>query len=387
MKTYSNHCTHPAVTEAEYQTLYQQSLEHPDAFWSDMASKQVSWHSPWQTVCSGSLQAGNVKWFEGATLNVCYNCVDRHLIANANTTALIWECDDPNHSQKISYQALYHHVCRFANVLKQLGVKKGDRVCIYMPMIPEAAYAMLACTRIGAVHSVVFGGFSAHALRDRILDANCQIVITADEGMRGGKAIALKKNVDEAIEHCKAVRHVVVIKYTEANIAWNPAIDVDYHAMAETVDDHCDFAIMQAEDPLFILYTSGSTGKPKGIVHTTAGYLVYVATTFFYTFAYQPHEVYWCTADIGWITGHSYILYGPLANAATTLMFEGIPTYPDSTRFWHVIDKHRVNIFYTAPTALRSLMREGDTLVRCTDRSSLRLLGTVGEPIDRKSVV
>jgi acetyl-CoA synthetase len=323
-----------------------------------------------------------VSWFKGGKLNATINCIDRHLTSRANQTAIIWEGDDPNESDYISYQELHESVCKFSNALKERGVNKGDRVCIYMPMIPEAAYAMLACARIGAIHSVVFGGFSPESLKDRILDSDCQTVITADEGLRGAKKIPLKENVDEALERCPNVHSVIVIKRTGAEVNWVDNRDVDYHEITARMDLNCEPEPMDAEDPLFILYTSGSTGKPKGVMHTTGGYLLQAAMSHKLVFDYKEKEIYWCTADVGWVTGHSYIVYGPLANGATTLMFEGIPTYPNASRFWDVIDKHKVNIFYTAPTALRALMAQGDDPVKNTSRESLRILGTVGEPIN-----
>lgn len=331
---------------------------------------------------SSDLAQGRAEWFKGGQLNVAYNCIDRHLQQRGEQVAIIWEGDNPTESAHITYNKLHHNVSRLANVLKRRGVKKGDRVCIYMPMIPEAAYAMLACARIGAVHSVVFGGFSPDALRDRILDADCRTVITADEGVRGGKYIPLKNNVDKALQSCPNVSTVVVVERTLGDVAWVEGRDLWYHQALKEVDADCPAEPMDAEDPLFILYTSGSTGKPKGVLHTTGGYLLGAAMTHKYVFDYHEGDVYWCTADVGWVTGHSYIVYGPLANAATTLMFEGVPNYPDASRFWQVIDKHQVNTFYTAPTALRALMREGEAPVKATSRSSLRLLGTVGEPIN-----
>ncbi len=317
-------------------------------------------------------------------MNVAYNCIDRHLERRGEQIAIVWEGDNPSESAHITYRKLHHNVCRLANVLKSRGVEKGDRVCIYMPMIPEAAYAMLACARIGAVHSVVFGGFSPDSLRDRILDADCRTVITADEGVRGGKYIPLKQNVEKALKDCPDVSTVVVVERTQGDIPWVEGRDIWYHEALHAASADCPAEAMDAEDPLFILYTSGSTGKPKGVLHTTGGYLLGAAMTHKYVFDYHDGDVYWCTADVGWVTGHSYIVYGPLANGATTLMFEGVPNYPDASRFWQVIDKHQVNIFYTAPTAIRALMREGDAPVRQTSRSSLRLLGSVGEPINRK---
>ncbi len=370
------------IDSAKYQTMYQKSIDEPEAFWEEQAKEFISWYKPWDKVLDWDYNEGKIRWFEGAELNVSYNCIDRHLDTRADQTAIIWEGDNPDHDKKISYRELHKEVCSFANVLKARGVKKGDRVCIYMPMIPEAAYAMLACTRIGAVHSVVFGGFSPESIKDRVLDSDCRIVITADEGVRGGKSIPLKANVDKALQACLNVHTVLVTQHTKGEVEWNASRDVWLHEISTTVDSNCAPESMNAEDPLFILYTSGSTGKPKGILHTTGGYLLYAAITHKYVFDYQDAEIYWCTADLGWITGHTYILYGPLANGATTLMFEGIPTYPDYSRFWNVCDKHQVKTFYTAPTAIRALMREGLDPVNSTDRSSLRLLGTVGEPIN-----
>ncbi|MCP3850061.1 MAG: acetate--CoA ligase [Gammaproteobacteria bacterium] len=375
------------ISEEKYNAMYQQSIDDPDTFWGNTAKEFLDFSKDWDKVSdwsygSQSDENVNIKWFTGAKLNVTYNCIDRHLAKRANQTAIIWEGDDPEVSKNITYQELSDEVNRFANVLKSRGVKKGDRVCIYMPMIPEAAYSMLACARIGAIHSVVFGGFSPEAVKDRILDSDCQIVITANEGLRGGKSVPLKKNVDQAVAQCPNVHTVLVIQNTQGEVAWNDNHDVWYHEAASSVDTVCEPEEMDAEDPLFILYTSGSTGKPKGVQHTTAGYLLYAAVTHKYTFDYKDGDIYWCTADVGWITGHSYIIYGPLANGATTLMFEGIPSYPDASRFWQVVDKHKVNTFYTAPTAIRALMAEGDAPVAKTDRSSLKLLGSVGEPIN-----
>ncbi|PSS45640.1 acetate--CoA ligase [Pseudomonas sp. BBP2017] len=369
------------LSQAEYQRLYRQSIEEPEAFWTEQA-KALEWIKPWSSIHCGDMKTGQATWFKGAQLNVSYNCIDRHLAARGDQPAIIREGDNPADSSVITYRELHHHVCRLANVLKQRGVKKGDRVCIYMPMVPEAAYAMLACSRIGAIHSVVFGGFSPDALRDRILDADCRTVITADEGIRGGKTVALKNNVDKALLSCADVSTVVVIKRTGSQIDWSEGRDLWYHEAIKTVSDDCPPEPMDAEDPLFILYTSGSTGKPKGVLHTTAGYLLQATLTFKTVFDYRDGEVFWCTADVGWVTGHSYIVYGPLANGAITLMFEGVPNYPDASRFWQVVDKHKVNIFYTAPTALRALMREGEGPLQNTSRKSLRLLGSVGEPIN-----
>ncbi|PXX73618.1 acetyl-coenzyme A synthetase [Pseudomonas sp. LAMO17WK12:I10] len=370
------------LSQDDYQRLYRESIEHPSTFWAEQATRFLDWSAPWQTVQRYDLKTGAASWFAGGQLNVSYNCIDRHLEKRGDQVAIIWEGDDPAESLQITYKKLHHYVCRLANVLKSRGVKKGDRVCIYMPMIPEAAYAMLACTRIGAVHSVVFGGFSPDALRDRILDADCRTVITADEGVRGGKFIPLKNNVDKALQSCPNVSTVVVVERTQNPVNWVEGRDLWYHQALRGVENDCPPQPMDAEDPLFILYTSGSTGKPKGVLHTTGGYLLQAAMTFKYVLDYREGEVFWCTADVGWVTGHSYIVYGPLANGATTLIFEGVPSYPSSSRFWEVIDKHRVNIFYTAPTALRALMREGPEPLQHTSRSSLRLLGTVGEPIN-----
>ncbi|WLH83939.1 acetate--CoA ligase [Pseudomonas sp. FP2338] len=370
------------LSQDEYQRLYRQSIEQPDTFWAEQAKGFLDWIKPWHTVQHSDITTGAAQWFAGGQLNVSYNCIDRHLAQRADQPAFIWEGDDPAKSSKISYRQLHQNVSRLANVLKSRGVKKGDRVCIYMPMIPEAAYAMLACTRIGAVHSVVFGGFSPDALRDRILDADCRTVITADEGVRGGKPVALKKNVDKALASCPNVSTVLVVERTGAELDWVEGRDLKYQAALDAASADCPPEPMDAEDPLFILYTSGSTGKPKGVLHTTGGYLLQAAMTFKYVLDYRDGEVFWCTADVGWVTGHSYIVYGPLANGATSLMFEGVPSYPDSSRFWQVIDKHQVNIFYTAPTALRALMREGHGPLENTSRASLRLLGSVGEPIN-----
>jgi acetyl-CoA synthetase len=370
------------IRSGDYELLYRLSIEQPDTFWAEQAKHFLDWVKPWNKVFEGDLHSGNASWFKGGLLNVAHNCIDRHLAERADQVAIIWEGDNPAESAHITYRKLHDKVSRLSNVLKSRGVAKGDRVCIYMPMIPEAAYAMLACARIGAVHSVVFGGFSPDALRDRILDAGCRCVITADEGVRGGKYIPLKQNVDKALLSCPDVSSVVVVERTQGEIAWVEGRDLWYHEAVRQAAPHCPAEPMDAEDPLFILYTSGSTGKPKGVLHTTGGYLLQASMTHRYVFDYHDGDIYWCTADIGWITGHSYIVYGPLANGATTLMFEGVPSYPDASRFWQVVDKHQVNIFYTAPTALRALMREGDEPVRSTSRSSLRLLGSVGEPIN-----
>ncbi len=371
------------IDAASYDEMYQRSIKDPEGFWGEQAEKFLDWFKPWDKVLDWSFTGDvHIKWFEGGKLNVSHNCIDRHLPEKADKVAIIWEGDDPNTDKKITYQELYNEVTRLANVLKARGVKKGDRVCIYMPMIPEAAYAMLACTRIGAVHSVVFGGFSPEALKDRILDSNCQVLITADEGLRGGRQVPLKANADKALEHCPNVHSVLVVKRTGGDITWNDSRDLWYHVHVEQASTDCPPEQMDAEDPLFILYTSGSTGKPKGVLHTTGGYLLYAMMTTKYTFDLHENDVYWCTADVGWVTGHSYLVYGPLANGATTLSFEGVPSYPDASRFWQVVDKHQVSVFYTAPTAIRALMREGNEPVTSTSRKSLRLLGTVGEPIN-----
>jgi len=372
------------ITAEQYKTLYKQSIDDPETFWAEQAKEFLSWSKPWDKVMDYSFDAKDlyIKWFQGGKLNVAYNCIDRHLESKGDQVAIIWEGDDPSDDKKITFNELHHDVSKFANILKQRGVKKGDRVCIYMPMIPEAGYAMLACARIGAVHSVVFGGFSPEALKGRILDSDCQIVITADEGVRAGKKVPLKANTDKALEGCPNVHTVLTIKRTGGDINWYADRDVWYHEAFEAASTDCPCEEMDAEDPLFILYTSGSTGKPKGILHTTGGYLLFAAITTKYTFDLQDNDIYWCTADVGWITGHSYLLYGPLAIATTTVFFEGVPNYPSASRFWEVVDKHQITVFYTAPTAIRALMREGDGPVTKTSRSSLRLLGTVGEPIN-----
>jgi len=370
------------IDEKQYLSMYQRSVEDPSAFWAEQAEAFLSWDKRWDTVLDWDFHKGHIRWFDGGKLNACYNCVDRHLETRGDQTAFIWEGDDPAKDDKITYRQLYERVCRLANVLKSRGVKKGDRVCIYMPMIPEAAYAMLACARIGAVHSVVFGGFSPESIKDRILDSDCHTIITADEGMRGSKHVPLKANVDAALKSCPNVSTVVTVRVTGSKINWVEGRDIWYQEETAKVPAECPVESMDAEDPLFILYTSGSTGKPKGVLHTTGGYLLYAAITHKYVFDYHEGDVFWCTADVGWITGHSYIVYGPLANGAISLMFEGVPTYPDASRLWQVCDKHQVNIFYTAPTALRALMREGEAPVKKTSRNSLRLLGTVGEPIN-----
>ena len=370
------------INEDQYHAMYRRSVEDPQGFWAEQADIFLSWYRKWDTVFTQDMPNGRVGWFQGGKLNISYNCIDRHLPARAQQTAIIWEADDPEHHKTITYQQLHDAVCRLANGLKARGVGKGDRVCIYMPMIPEAAFAMLACMRIGAVHSVVFGGFSPHSLRDRILDSDCRCLITADQGMRGGRSVPLKENAETALADCPNVHTVVTVRHTGAAVTWNEIRDVWYDDLTAGQPVVCEPEPMEAEDPSFILYTSGSTGKPKGVQHGTAGYLLQAAMTHKYVFDYHDGDIYWCTADVGWVTGHSYIVYGPLANGATTLMFEGIPTWPDASRCWQVIDKHHVNIFYTAPTAIRQLMAQGDEHVWRTSRESLRLLGSVGEPIN-----
>ena len=370
------------INADKYQAMYKRSLDDPDGFWAEMADAFLDWYEPWRQVREFDFVTGHAAWFSGAKLNVSYNCIDRHLPERANQAAFIWEGDDPSDSARITYSELKDRVCQLANVLKSRGVKKGDRVCLYMPMIPEAAYAMLACARIGAIHSVVFGGFSPEALKDRILDSDCQTLITADEGVRGGRSVPLKSNADKALLECPNVHTCVVVKRTGAEVDWDDERDIWYAEHVSKAASACEPEIMDAEDPLFILYTSGSTGKPKGVMHTTGGYLLQTAMSFKYTFDYREGEVYWCTADVGWVTGHTYIVYGPLCNGATSLMFEGVPTYPDVGRCWQVIDKHQVNTFYTAPTAIRALHAAGDEPVRRHSRASLRLLGSVGEPIN-----
>ena len=381
-KLYSpKHSSNPYIKDFdEYKELYKQSIEDPSKFFKDLANENISWMEDFKTTFNN--QFNNAKWFEGGKTNISLNCIDRHLENDANKIALIWEGDDPADSKRLTYKELHDEVCKFANVLKGLGVEKGSRVCIYMPMIVETAFAMLACTRIGAVHSVVFGGFSPESLKDRILDADCKIVITADEGLRGGKKVPLKSNVDEALLGCPDVKNTLVIKRTGGEINWDDKKDVWYEDLVKDVSSKCAPEPMDSEDPLFILYTSGSTGKPKGVLHTTAGYLLGAHISFKYLFGIRPEDKYWCTADVGWITGHTYILYGPLSNGATTLMFEGVPTYPSASRCWEICDKHDISIFYTAPTAIRALMAQGDDPVKKTKRNSLRILGTVGEPIN-----
>jgi acetyl-CoA synthetase len=370
------------LSASQYNEMYQKSIDDAETFWAEQASEFLTVFETWGQVSSSDFTTATATWFRGAKLNASYNCIDRHLEKRGDQTAIIWEGDEPDQDLKINYRDLHEAVCRLSNALKARGVRKGDRVCIYMPMIPEAAYAMLACARIGAVHSVVFGGFSPESIKDRILDSDCQTVITADEGVRGGRIIPLKANVDTALDECPNVHSVFVVRRTGAEISWTEGRDVDYRQAVSLASAECAPEIMDAEDPLFILYTSGSTGKPKGVMHTTAGYLLGAAMTHKYVFDYHENDIYWCTADVGWVTGHSYIVYGPLANGATTLMFEGVPTYPDNSRFWQVVDKHQVNIFYTAPTAIRALMAAGNQPVSSTSRTSLRILGSVGEPIN-----
>jgi acetyl-CoA synthetase len=370
------------INEAQYQEMYKRSVDDPEGFWAEQAEKFLTWSKPWDKVMDYDFNKAYIRWFEGGKLNVSANCLDRHLETRGDQVAIIWEGDDPNVDKKITYRELHADVCRFANALKARGVKKGDRVSIYMPMVPEVSVAMLACARIGAVHSIVFGGFSADALKDRILDSDCQVVITSDEGRRGGRPVPLKTNADKALESCPNVHTAFVVRVTGNDVPMKDGRDVWYDEAIAAAAPDCEPEEMDAEDPLFILYTSGSTGKPKGVLHTTGGYNLYAAITHKYVFDYHDGDVYWCTADVGWVTGHSYIIYGPLTNGATTVMFEGVPTYPDAGRFWQVVDKHQVNIFYTAPTAIRALMGQGDEFVTKTSRKSLRLLGSVGEPIN-----
>lgn len=370
------------LNQAQYQALYEESINSPATFWPRMATDFLHWLAPFDLVQDCQMATGDIRWFINGKLNVSHNCIDRHLPRRAQQIAILWEGDEPGLQRSITYQQLHDEVCKLANVLLSRGIKKGDRVCIYMPMVPEAAFAMLACTRIGAIHSVVFGGFSPESLKDRILDADCRMVITADEGVRGGKLIPLKANTDAAVIQCPNVSTVLVVRRTGNTVSWNNTRDLWYHAALASQSSVCPPAVMDSEDTLFILYTSGSTGKPKGVLHTTAGYLLHAAMTHKYVFDYQEGDIYWCAADVGWVTGHTYIVYGPLANGATTLMFEGVPTYPDYSRYWQIIDKYQVNQFYTAPTAIRALMAQGDTPVTRTSRQSLRILGTVGEPIN-----
>ena len=370
------------ISEEDFNTEYLESINNPEAFWKIKAEETLDWFSNWNEVALSKMEVGEVEWFKAGKLNACFNCVDRHLETCGDKTAIIWEGDDPKDNEKISFQTLHKNVCKFANLLKSRNVKKGDRVCIYMPMIPEAAYAMLACARIGAIHSVVFGGFSIESLKDRILDSDCTTVITANEGLRGGKLVPLKNNVDKALEDCPNVHSTIVVNRTKNSLINDNEIDIDYYQVINNFEEDCPCEEMDAEDPLFILYTSGSTGKPKGVLHTTGGYLLGAALSHKYIFNLKENSIYWCTADVGWVTGHTYIVYGPLANASTTLMFEGIPTFPDVSRFWNVIDKHQVNIFYTAPTAIRALMAHGNEPLKSSSRDSLEVLGTVGEPIN-----
>ena len=371
------------IDAKKYQEMYDRSINESDTFWGEQAEKFLTWFSKWDKIQEWNYDKNvNISWFTNAKLNVSYNCIDRHLDEKGDHVAIIWEGDEPDNQKYITYRELHEEVCKFANVLKSRGIKKGDCISIYMPMVAEAAIAMLACTRIGAIHSVVFGGFSPEALKDRILDSDCKLIVTADEGIRGGRAVPLKDNVDKALTKCPNVHTVVVIERTNKEIFWSKGRDIFYKEAMSTVSSDCPAVKMDAEDPLFILYTSGSTGKPQGVLHTTAGYLLFTAMTHKYVFDYHDKDIYWCTADVGWITGHSYIVYGPLCNGATTLMFEGVPTYPDASRFWQVVDKHKVNIFYTAPTAIRALMSKGEDFVKKTTRASLRILGTVGEPIN-----
>ena len=373
--------TNPYIKDLdEYKSMYEDSINNPKEFFSEMAKENLDWIKPFTQVTNGNFE--DATWFEDGKLNISVNCIDRHLEENANKTALIWEGDNPSETSSVSYQELHDEVCKLSNALKELGITKGSRVCIYMPMILEASYAMLACARIGAIHSVVFGGFSPEALKDRILDADCSLVITADEGFRGGKIVPLKKNVDIALKKCPGVKTNLVIKRTDGDIEWNEKVDIWYHDIVGKQVAECAPESMNAEDPLFILYTSGSTGKPKGVMHTTAGYILGAHISFKYLFGFNSDDIYWCTADVGWITGHTYIVYGPLSNGASSLMFEGVPTYPDASRCWEVCDKHKINIFYTAPTAIRALMSQGNEPVLKTNRKSLRILGTVGEPIN-----
>ncbi len=373
---------HAHLDEEQYHSLYQRSINDPSGFWAEHAKKFISWSQPFEEITRGDFNSMDINWFINGKLNACYNCVDRHLETRKHQIALIWEGNEPNETLSFTYQQLHEQVCKFANVLKNQGVKKGDRVCIYLPMIPEAVIAMLASARIGAVHSVVFGGFSAEALNARILDADCRVLITADEGVRGEKTTFFKKNSDVALQSCPDVNHVIVVKRSGNPIDWNKTRDTWYHDAMKDADTNCPLEQMDANDPLYILYTSGSTGTPKGVLHSTGGYLVYAAMTYYYIFDYHDGDIHWCSADVGWITGHSYIVYGPLANGATTLLFEGVPFYPNFSRCWDIIDKHQVNIFYTAPTAIRALRHEGDKWVTKTSRKSLKLLGTVGEPIN-----
>jgi acetyl-CoA synthetase len=370
------------VTDAEYQALYRRSIDQPEQFWAEQAESYLAWFQKWDRVMHCDFRSGQIQWFEGGTINAAYNCLDRHLSERGDQDAIIWEGDEAAETRTITYRELHGEVCRFANVLKSRGVNKGDRVSIYLPMIPEAAVAMLGCARIGAIHSVVFGGFSPDSLRDRILDSDCKVVITADGGPRGGRNVPLKTSVEAALEGCPNVHTTIVVRRTGGDIPRSDVRDVDYHEAIANASPDCPAEELRAEDPLFILYTSGSTGKPKGVLHTNGGYQLYAAMTHRLVFDYHDGDIFWCTADVGWITGHSYIVYGPLLNGATTVMFEGIPNWPDPSRFWQIVDKHSINIFYTAPTAIRALMAQGNNYVNSTSRRSLRLLGTVGEPIN-----
>ncbi|WP_026046077.1 acetate--CoA ligase [Methylococcus capsulatus] len=378
----SDIATSARITDEIYREMYDRSIRDPEGFWAELAQEFISWNTPWQRVARWNFHTPSIEWFSGARLNVSYNCLDRHLADRRDQTAILWEGDEPGDQRALTYGELHDRVCRFANVLKSHGVGKGDRVCIYLPMIPEAAVAMLACARIGAIHSIVFGGFSSEALKDRILDADCRVLICADEGRRGGKFVPLKRNVDAALSQCPHVETVLVVRHTGRPVDWTAGRDHWFHEAVQSASADCPPEDMDAEDPLFILYTSGSTGKPKGVVHTTGGYLLFAAVTHKYVFDYRDGEVYWCTADIGWITGHSYVVFGPLCNGATTLMFEGVPTYPTPARLWQIIDKYQVSIFYTAPTVIRALMGLGADWVKQADRHSLRILGSVGEPIN-----
>ena len=370
------------VTETQYETLYRQSIKKPELFWGEQASKYLTWFEEWTEVKNCDFNTGKIRWFENGKINASYNCLDRHLERDGNRVAVYWEGDQLSESRSITYKELHEEVCRFANVLKTRNVAKGDRVAIYMPMIPETLVAMLACARIGAIHSVVFGGFSPDALRERILDSDCRLIVTADEGPRGGRNIPLKANVDQALEKCPDVSTTIVVQRTGGNVPVNSKRDVDYKDAVANASPDCPPEKLDSEDPLFILYTSGSTGTPKGVVHTNGGYLLYTSMTHKLVFDYRQEQVYWCTADIGWVTGHSYVVYGPLLNGATTVIFEGVPNWPDYSRFWQIVDKYSVNVFYTAPTVIRALMGQGDNFVNSTSRASLRLLGTVGEPIN-----
>ena len=371
------------IDEAAYQAMYRHSIEDPEGFWAEMADEHVHWFRKWDRVADWTFGGDvSIRWFDGARVNVAYNCLDRHLAERGDKPAILWEGDEPGEERRITFRELHAEVCRFANVLKSKGVEKGDRVCVYMPMVPEAAVAMLACARIGAVHSVVFGGFSPDALRDRILDSDCRVVVTADEGPRGGRNVPLKKNTHAALEECPNTHTCIVVRRTGNDVPWRDGRDVWYHEVMADASPDCPAEELDAEDPLFILYTSGSTGMPKGVQHNQAGYLLYATLTFKYIFDYHEGDVFWCTADVGWVTGHSYVVYSPLSNGATTVMFEGVPNYPDFSRFWQICDKYGVNIFYTAPTAIRALMGQGDDFVKRTSRESLRILGSVGEPIN-----